>query len=112
MLWVTRKTVRVNRTATAWLVRRFIDPEAEFIFVAPDEVAEVERLRGATGFDAPEARYPHRDAQGRCSFRALVEERCPDNPALDALARIVQSADFRDQLALSPEAPGLLAISR
>jgi hypothetical protein len=112
MHWVTRKTVRVNRTATAWLVRRFIDPAATFEFVEPETVAEVERATGALGFDAPGARYPHKDAKGRCSFRALVEEHCAEDPALRALASIVQSADFPEELGRSPEAPGLLAISR
>jgi hypothetical protein len=110
--WVTRKSVRVNRTATAWLVRRFIDPDATFSFVDPGAVSEVERKECALGFDAPRARYPHRDRQGRCSFRALVEEHCPQDPALGALARIVQSADFPEEVGLSPEAPGLRAISR
>jgi len=112
MHWVTRRGIRVNRTATAWLVRRFIDPGATFEFVEPEAVAGVERARGAAGFDAPGARYPHRDARGRCSFTALVEERCPDDTALRALARIIQSADFPEELGLSPEAPGLRAISR
>jgi hypothetical protein len=112
MHWVTRKTIRVNRTATVWLVRRFIDPDARFSFVDPQAVADVERAEGAIGFDAPGARYPHRDREGRCSFRALAEEHCPDDPAMLALARIVQSADFPDEIGLSPEAPGLVAISR
>jgi hypothetical protein len=55
---VTRRRIRVNRTATAWLIRRFIDPNAAFLFVAPEEVAEIERTTGAIGFDAPGARYP------------------------------------------------------
>jgi hypothetical protein len=112
MHWVTRKAVRVNRTATAWLIRRFIDPAARFSFVAPEAVAGMEREDGAVGFDAPGARYPHRDRAGRCSFRALVEEHRPEDSALRALARIVQSADFADELGLSAEAPGLRVISR
>ena len=88
MKWVTRKRIQVNRAATAWLVRRFIDPQAEFLFVEPDEVAGVQDREGALGFDAPGARYPHQDAQGRCSFEALVDERCAEDPTLKALARI------------------------
>jgi hypothetical protein len=94
------------------LVRRFIDPSATFSFVNPEAVADVERTEGAVGFDAPGARYPHRDSEGRCSFRALVEEHCPEDPALRSLARIVQSADFPDEIGRSAEAPGLLTISR
>jgi hypothetical protein len=112
MRWVTRRQIRVNRAATAWLVKRFVDPDAEFLFVEPEEVARVERERGAIGFDAPGARYPHKDARGRCSFEALVDERRPDDAALRRLALIVRSADFPEELALTPEGAGLRAISR
>ena len=111
MKWVTRRKIRVNRTATAWLIRRFIDPAAAFVFVEPDEVAEVQRREGATGFDAPGATYPHIDGAGRCSFEALVEEYRRDDAALRALARIVRGADFPDQIDLTPESAGLRAIS-
>lgn len=73
MKWVTRKTIKVNRTATAWLIRRFIDPDATFLFVPPEQVAQVQLREGAQGFDAPGATYPHRDERGRCSFEALVD---------------------------------------
>jgi hypothetical protein len=112
MNWVTRRQIRVNRTATAWLVRRFIDPEAAFLFVEPAEVADVQRREGALGFDAPGARYPHKDDLGRCSFEALVEEHCADDAALRSLARIVRSADVAEEIALTPEGAGLRAISR
>src|SRR6266496_872698 len=72
MKWVTRQRIQVNRTATCWLVRRFLDPEAEFSFVPADRVASMQTGTGATGFDAPGATYPHEDAQGLCSFAALV----------------------------------------
>ena len=111
MKWVTRKQVRVNRAATAWLVRRFVDPEAAFIFVEPDRVAEVQERQGAHGFDAPGARYPHKDEKGRCSFERLVDEHCSGDPALQELANIVHAADF-NELQLAPEAAGLVAISR
>jgi hypothetical protein len=109
--WVTRRQIRTNRTATAWLIRRFIDSGATFTFVEPAEVAEVQRRTGAIGFDAPGAQYPHQDDQGRCSFEALVDEHRPHDPALRALGRIVHSADFKESLAAVPEAAGLLAIS-
>lgn len=112
MQWVTRRQIRVNRAATAWLIRRFIDPHATFVFVDPDEVADVQRRTGAIGFDAPGASYPHRDAEGRCSFEALVEEHCPTNTVLRAVARVVHAADFREGLEAVPEATGLLAISQ
>jgi len=109
--WVTRKQIRVNRAATAWLVRRFIDPDAEFFFVEPDRVAEVQAREGARGFDAPDARYPHKDEKGRCSFEMLVDEYCAEDATLKKLARIVHAADF-NELALESEAAGLVAISR
>jgi len=112
MKWVTRRRARVNRVATAWLVRRFIDRDAEFLFVEADEVAAVQADRKAAGFDAPGARYPHRDAQGRCSFEALAEEHRPDDAALRAMARIVHCADFPDEVQDVAEAAGLRAISR
>ena len=74
MKWITRTGIRVNRTATCWLIRRFLDPEAEFLFVPAEQVAELQAASGATGFDAPGATYPHCDVDGRCSFAALVHE--------------------------------------
>ena len=111
MTWVTKKRIKVNRAATAWLIRRFVDPDAKLLFVEPEQVAEVQHRENAKGFDAPGATYPHEDAAGRCSFEALVEEYCAGDLALVALARIVRGADFRDQLHLTPESPGLRAIS-
>lgn len=111
MRWVTRRGIRVNRAATAWLVRRFVDHEAVFEFVEPERVAAVQ-ASGAIGFDAPGARYAHRDALDRCSFEALVAEHRPDDRALARLSRIVHSADFADAIGETPEGAGLRAISR
>jgi hypothetical protein len=110
--WVTRKHLRVNRAATAWLIRRFVDAKAEFLFVESEQVAEVQRTQGAIGFDAPGARYPHTDDQGRCSFEVLVEEHCRDDAALNEMARVVHGADLPEHLDRTPESAGLLAISR
>jgi hypothetical protein len=112
MKWVTRSRIRVNRTATAWLIRRFVDPAAVLIFVEAEEVAAVQAREGATGFDAPGATYPHRDAEGRCSFEALVDEYRPDDPALQELACIVHGADFADEARFVAESEGLRAISQ
>ena len=111
MKWVTKRRIKVNRAATAWLIRRFIDREATLLFVEPDEVTEVQRREGAKGFDAPGATYPHKDDEGRCSFEALDAEHCASDPVLIALARIVRGADFRDELQITPESAGLRAIS-
>ena len=112
MKWITRDQIRVNRTATCWLVRRFLDPEAEFIFVPADQVESVQSESGATGFDAPGATYPHKDAQGLCSFAALVRERLGHDPVLLEMARIVQAADIKGKSDDHPAACGLQVISR
>jgi hypothetical protein len=112
MKWVTRKRIHVNRTATGWLIRRFLDPHAEILFVEPGEVADVERQTGAIGFDALGARYPHKDELGRCSFEQLVAERLASDRALAALARIVHGADFPAEIGITPESAGLWAISQ
>lgn len=112
MKWITRKRIHVNRTATGWLIRRFLDPEAEILFVEPADAAELQRREGATGFDAPGARLPHKDAQGRCSFEQLVAERLPGDPALARLATIVHGADFPEEMDVAPESAGLWAISQ
>ncbi len=111
MKWVTRRRIRVNRAATGWLIRRFLDPVAEILFVEPEEVVLVQRREGAIGFDAPGARYPHEDESGRCSFEQLVDERLPGDAALRRLARIVHGADFPKDIASTPESAGLRAIS-
>jgi hypothetical protein len=112
MKWITRERIRVNRTATCWLIRRFLDPEAEFLFVPADEVASIQAQTGATGFDAPGATYPHKNAQGLCSFAAMVRERLTHDPVLVEMARIVQAADIRGELENHPAALGLQLISR
>src|SRR5262245_11670866 len=112
MKWVTRRGIRVNRAATAWLIRRFIDPAAEFVFVEPGEVAGLQASLGAIGFDAPGARYPHDDGQHRCSFEALAQEHRPHDRALQQLACIVHGADFAAEVGLTSESAGLRAISQ
>jgi hypothetical protein len=112
MKWITRGQIRVNRTATCWLIRRFLDKEAEFLFVPADDVAAIQAQTGATGFDAPGATYPHQNAQGLCSFAALVRERLAHDPVMLEMARIVQAADIKGQLDDHPAARGLQLISR
>jgi hypothetical protein len=110
MKWVTRENANVDRIACPWLIRRFIDPEAEFLFVPRDQVLEVARREAAHSFDAPGAEYTHRD--GRCSFDVLVEEfKLTDDPALVRLAEIVHAADVSEDRGTSPEGPGLYAIA-
>ena len=110
MKWVTRRTIRINRAATAWLIRRFIDPDAEFLFVEPGDVAAVQARDGATGFDAPGAAYPQEDARGRTSFEALAAKYCFSDPALREMARIVGSADIASRTGETAEGAGLRAV--
>lgn len=112
MKWVTRRRIHVNRTATGWLILRFLDPGGEVVFVEPEEVAAFQNRESAVGFDAPGARYLHRDERGRCSFEALVEEKLPEDAALRRLATIVHGADFPDEMSVAPESAGLWAISQ
>ena len=112
MKWVTRRRIHVNRTATGWLIRRFLDPDAEITFVEPQDVSSVQEREGAVGFDAPGARYPHQDAAGRCSFEQLVAERLSHDPVLARMARIVHGADFPEEIQSTPESHGLWAISQ
>ncbi|HXL81227.1 MAG TPA: chromate resistance protein ChrB domain-containing protein [Pyrinomonadaceae bacterium] len=112
MKWVTRQRIQVNRTATCWLIQRFLDPTAEFLFVPADQVSSMQAETGATGFDAPGATYPHQDAQGLCSFAAMVHERLASDPVLVEMARIVQAADIKGGLDNHPAALGLQLISR
>ena len=112
MKWITRQRIQVNRTATCWLIHRFLDPEAEFIFAPAEQVKSRQLETGATGFDTPGATYPHEDAQGLCSFAALVRERLAHDPVLLEMAKIVQAADIKGELDNHPAARGLQLISR
>jgi hypothetical protein len=109
MKWVTRERPKTDRIACPWLIRRFIDPEAEFVYVAADKVLEVADDQGAHSYDAPGARYTHRD--GLCSFEVLVEEYELDDPALHLLARIVHGADIAEDVDATPQSAGLKAVA-
>jgi len=88
MKWVTRENANVDRIACPWLIKRFIDPDAEFLFVPRDDVLEVAAREGAQSYDAPGVKYTHRD--GKCSFGVLVEDfELTGDPALVRLAQIV-----------------------
>ncbi len=80
MKWVTRQRIQVNRTATCWLIQRFLDTTPEFLFAPAESVASVQAGTGAIGFDAPGATYAHQNEQGLCSFAALVRERLAHDP--------------------------------
>ena len=107
-LWVTRHRPRIDRIACPWLIRRFVDPEARFLFVPPQEVAGVAERMGATPFDVEGVAFSHRGPA--CSFDAMIEVFGLSHPALGHLATVVRAADT-DRHELAPEAAGLLAIS-
>lgn len=107
-LWVTRHRPKIDRIACPWLIRRFVDPSARFLFVSPAEVTGVAERYGATAFDMADGYWSHRGAG--CTFDTMLDEFELHTPALDRLAAVVRAADTNrhDQ---APEAAGLLAIS-
>ena len=108
MKWVTREHPKIDRVACPWLIRRFIDREAEFLFVAPSEVGQVAAETGAIPFDVEGVELSHDGP--RCSFDLFLEKYGLTDPHLGELAVIVRGADT-DRLDLAPQAAGLLAIS-
>ena len=109
MQWVTREHPRTDRIACPWLIRKFIDPEAEIVYVPRDDVLDYAERESAISFDAPGAKYTHRD--GKCSFETLVEEYGITDPAIALVARIVHGADVSDERDVTPQSRGLEAIA-
>src|SRR5512139_2696440 len=109
MKWVTRSHVHVDRVACPRLISRFVDSEAEFLFVPNSQIRRVVEETGAIPFDAPGVELGHRD--GKCSFEAIVEHYGLTDRALLRLAKIVHSADVEADLDLDPIARGLEAIA-
>jgi len=107
MKWVTREHVHVDRTACPWLIRRFVDPEAEFIFVPVEKVDEIVQKEKAIPYDAPGVELGHHGDE--CSFDAVIKKYKIRDPAVLELARIVRAADT-DKPELAPEAAGLDAV--
>lgn len=108
MRWITRSRPKIDRIACPWLIRRFIDREAEILFVPADEVLAQARERDAIPFDVEGVELSHEGPL--CSFDAILKKFALDDPALDELAVIVRGADT-DRLDLAPQSAGLLAIS-
>ena len=107
-LWVTRHRPKIDRIACPWLIRRFVNPAARFLFVAPAEVAAVADRFGATPFDIEGVTFSHRG--DGCTFDSLLDDFALHTEALDRLALVIRGADT-DRHDLSPQAAGLLAIS-
>jgi hypothetical protein len=108
MKWVTRARPKVDRVACPWLIKRFVDPQAEFLYVPTDQVMEVARREGAIPFDVANAELGHDGPN--CSFDAIIKKYRLTDPALQRLAPIVRGADT-DAKDLTPESRGLEAIA-
>ncbi len=109
MKWVTRKNANVDRVACPWLIRRFVDPDAEFLYVPAEAVAVVAEREGAIPYDVQGVELGHVD--GRCSFESIMVEYGLEDPGLQVLARIVHGADVAIDIGIVPEAAGLKAIA-
>lgn len=107
-LWVTRHRPKIDRIACPWLIRRFVDPNARFLFVSPAEVDGVANRYSATAFDVDGAPFTH--SGDKCSFDAMLDAFHLHSPALDRMATVIRAADT-NRHDLAPEAAGLLALS-
>ena len=110
MKWITRANANVDRVACPWLIKRFVDPDAEFLFVAAAEVMAAAQREQAIPYDVPNVELGHVD--GRCSFESIIRKYRLDDPALAELAKIVHGADVSEDVGVTPESAGLSAIAR
>lgn len=108
MKWVTRARPKVDRVACPWLIKRFVDPAAEFLYVPPEQVMETAQRVGAVPFDVPNVELGHRGAE--CSFDAIISKYKLMDPALKRLALIVRGADTNEK-GLTAKSKGLEAIA-
>ncbi|MDE3091644.1 MAG: chromate resistance protein [Chloroflexota bacterium] len=109
MKWITRSHVHVDRVACPWLITRFVDNQAEFLFAPKNQVDQVAKATGAIPFDAPGVELGHKD--GRCSFESIMLKYDLKDPALARLAKIVHAADVEADIDKDPIARGLEAIA-
>jgi len=110
MKWITRSHVHVDRVACPWLITRFVDVEAEFLFVPSSQIDKVVKETGATPFDAPGVELGH-DKEGHCSFESIIARYGLKEPGLLRLAKIVHAADVSEDIDKDPIARGLEAIA-
>src|SRR6266704_5469136 len=110
MKWITREKVKVDRVACPWLIKKFIDPKAEFLFVPADEVMERAKMEKAIPYDVPNVEFGHHGKE--CSFEAILKKyNLASDPALVLLGKIVNGADTDNTLWHQPEGEGLEAIA-
>ena|SRR2546427_13017590 len=112
MRWITREHIKVDRVACPWLIKRFVDKDAEFLFVPEAELLAAARREHATPFDATRLKEVKLNHRGdRCTFEAILEDFKLTDPALVRLGRIVRAADVRGQEHVAPEGLGLRAMA-
>ena len=109
MKFVTRKNAHVDRIACPWLIKRIVDPDAEFLLVDRNEVMRVAKDKKAIPYDVPDVELGH--VNGRCSFESILVKYKVKDSALQLLGRIVHGADVPQDISIEPEAAGLLAIA-
>jgi hypothetical protein len=112
MKWITRKDIKVDRVACPWLIRRFVDPDAEFLFVEEDKLMESAQKENAIPYDAPRIAAIKLNHRGEhCTFDAIIEDYKLHERGLDRLASIVRAADVKGQEDAAPEGAGLRAMA-
>ena len=113
MKWITRKDVKVDRVACPWLIKRFVDPQAEFLFVEEKDLLDESKRQGATPFDAPKIEAIKLNHRGpRCTFEAIIEDFAITDSAVQQLGLIVRAADVKGQEEAAPEGVGLRSIAQ
>lgn len=113
MKWITRKDIKVDRVACPWLIKRFIDPQAAFLFVEEKDLVEQAKQQDAIPFDAPKIEAIKLNHRGsRCTFEAIVEDFAVSDPAIQKLALIVRAADVKGQEDVAAEGIGLRSIAQ
>ena len=113
MKWITRKDVKVDRVACPWLITKFVDPHADFLFVAEKDLLDEAKRHGATPFDAPKIEAIKLNHRGpRCTFEAIIEDYSISDAAVQRLGLIVRAADVKGQEAAALEGIGLRAIAQ
>jgi hypothetical protein len=113
MKWITRKDVKVDRVACPWLIKRFVDPQAEFLFVEEKDLLDESRRQRATPFDSPKMEAIKLNHRGpRCTFEAIIEDYEISDSAVQRLGLIVRAADVKGQEEVAPEGIGLRSIAQ
>ncbi len=110
MKWVTRERAKVDRIACPWLIKNFIDKDAEFLFVPENQVLDVAKKENAISFDADGAKFSH-TRDGKCTFEALIEHYKITDPAIQKLAKVVHGADVPEDITITRESAGLQTIA-